>query len=204
MASSSLVSAGSSRLTPWGRGGQSVTPPALKAAKKGCEESFKAFEAALRKHDPQMSIRFQLMCKNKAPGLGDLVSTVDDIVKAANKRHPTNNRTFATRFIKLLERVKDFATIGDVFVGGAQNMVVSGVWGTVRLAIEVCSCRRPAVRIILMPFADISLIVDLLREGFRLTVSGRQVLGVECRIRDVVSGESRTTSACLRISRYCR
>jgi hypothetical protein len=78
------------------------------------------------------------LCKQKAADLGDIVTTVDEIVAAATKRHPTNDRKYATRFIRLFERIREFAIIGDVFVGGAQNMVVSGVWGSVRIAIEVC------------------------------------------------------------------
>lgn len=183
--------------------GQTVTPAALGKAKKACEASLQAFEAALRKHDPKLTVRFGKLCQNSAPGLGDIVSTVDEIVDAAAKRRPTNDRTFATRFIKLLERIKGFATIGDVFVGGAQNMVVSGVWGSVRLAIEVC---RVPVRFLAVGnnrFAGIPLMVHILREGFRNAISNRKVLRVERRFRNIVPREPKASSPCLGIPLCC-
>lgn len=130
MASTSLTPASSPR-SSWGRRRQTsaATSAALENSKKVCESSFETFEAALQEYDPKLLARFRKLCRSKVPGLGDLVTTVDEIVDASTNGHPTNNRTFATRFIKVLERVKEFAAIGDVFVGGAQNMIVSAVWG---------------------------------------------------------------------------
>lgn len=113
--------------------------PALSKAKKQCQQSLINFETALAGYDAASSARFKTLCKRDPPGLADVVDTVDQIVASANKRHPTTSRRFATTFIRVLERIRDFASIGDVFVGGAQNMVASGVWGAVRVAIEVQS-----------------------------------------------------------------
>ncbi|KAH7463982.1 hypothetical protein FOMA001_g17856 [Fusarium oxysporum f. sp. matthiolae] len=47
-------------------------------------------------------------------------------------RHVAGNvgggRCFGTRFVNVLEAVQQFAALGDIVVGGSQNMIACGVW----------------------------------------------------------------------------
>jgi hypothetical protein len=43
--------------------------------------------------------------------------------------------------MKLLETVQRFAAIGDVMVGGSQNIIACGVWSLVRLSMLVSQCK---------------------------------------------------------------
>ena len=46
-------------------------------------------------------------------------------------------RCFGTRFTNILHAVQKFASIGDVFIGGSQNLIAAGVWSVVRMSILV-------------------------------------------------------------------
>ena len=46
-------------------------------------------------------------------------------------------RCFGTRLVNVLEAVQRFAALGDVVVGGSQNMIVCGVWSLVRMSLLV-------------------------------------------------------------------
>jgi hypothetical protein len=46
-------------------------------------------------------------------------------------------RCFGPRFTNFLQGVQQFAALGDVVVGGSQNMVACGVWSLVRMSLLV-------------------------------------------------------------------
>lgn len=47
------------------------------------------------------------------------------------------NQCFGPRFTSFLQGVQQFAAIGDVVVGGSQNMVACGVWVVMRMSLLV-------------------------------------------------------------------
>jgi hypothetical protein len=46
-------------------------------------------------------------------------------------------RCFGPRFTNFLHSVQQFAVLGDVIVGGSQNIIACGVWSLVRMSILV-------------------------------------------------------------------
>ncbi|KAF1841078.1 uncharacterized protein K460DRAFT_247637, partial [Cucurbitaria berberidis CBS 394.84] len=52
-----------------------------------------------------------------------------------NRSQQTGGRCFGPRFTKFLHGVQQFAALGDVIVGGSQNIVACGVWSLVRMAL---------------------------------------------------------------------
>lgn len=46
-------------------------------------------------------------------------------------------RCFAPRLISFLHGVQQFAALGDVIVGGSQNLIACGVWSLVRMSLLV-------------------------------------------------------------------
>ena len=46
-------------------------------------------------------------------------------------------RCFGPRFTKFLHGAQQFAALGDVLVGGSQNLVACGVWSVVRMCLLV-------------------------------------------------------------------
>ncbi|GIK06306.1 hypothetical protein Aspvir_001953 [Aspergillus viridinutans] len=49
----------------------------------------------------------------------------------------TTRRCYGPRFVHVLQAVQQYASIGDVFIGGSQNLVASGVWAAVRLTLTM-------------------------------------------------------------------
>lgn len=49
----------------------------------------------------------------------------------------TTRQCYGPRFVHVLQAVQQYASIGDVVVGGSQNLVASGVWAAVRLTLKV-------------------------------------------------------------------
>jgi hypothetical protein len=47
-------------------------------------------------------------------------------------------RCLGPRFTNFLQGVQQFAALGDVIVGGSQNIIACGVWSLVRMSILVC------------------------------------------------------------------
>lgn len=100
--------------------------------------SLEDFSKALQGYDPGLLNGFQVMCAGRAPGPDDIVQTIKIITATSTKKHTDNRRDYSTRMAGFLQRLVKLAPVGDVIVGGAQNMAVSGAWGAVRLALEVC------------------------------------------------------------------
>lgn len=92
------------------------------------------FEAAL---SPAQKVDFQNERANairKPPETRDVMRLTADIDRRITRRH----RCFGPRFTSFLSSVQQFAALGDVVVGGSQNIIACGVWSVVRMSILVC------------------------------------------------------------------
>lgn len=52
-------------------------------------------------------------------------------------RNRKSRRCFGPRLTNVLQAVQQFSTVVDVFIGGAQSMVASGIWGVLKVSIQV-------------------------------------------------------------------
>ena len=48
-----------------------------------------------------------------------------------------SNRCFGPRFTNFLHGVQQFASLGDIVIGGAQNLIAASVWSLVRMSLLV-------------------------------------------------------------------
>ena len=46
-------------------------------------------------------------------------------------------RCFGTRLTNVLQAIQQFASLGDIVVGGSQNIIACGVWSLVRMTLLV-------------------------------------------------------------------
>lgn len=53
--------------------------------------------------------------------------------------HVSGGRCFGPRLTSILHATQQFAALGDVVVGGSQNLIACGVWSLVRMTLLV-SC----------------------------------------------------------------
>lgn len=70
------------------------------------------------------------------PTAADVIKVTEELNREGAKRHRVW-RPFSTRLVAFLSRIQAFASIGDVIVGGSQNLIASGVWCAIRLCLEV-------------------------------------------------------------------
>lgn len=90
------------------------------------------YEAILLGHE-KASLR-HLKAQNP-PNAVDVVRLTAEIDRTSH----TGRRCVGTRFTSVLQAIQSFAALGDVIVGGSQNMMASGLWALVRFTLQVCT-----------------------------------------------------------------
>ncbi len=76
----------------------------------------------------------QEMSKNP-PNPSDVMRLTAEIDRLASRKG--GGRCFGPRFTNFLQAVQQFAALGDVIVGGSQNIIACGVWSLVRMSLLV-------------------------------------------------------------------
>lgn len=94
-------------------------------------------KAALRNHRSKY-------CES-LPSIQDVMQITAEFNQISNSQKP-GSRCWGTRLTNFLEAVQQYAAVGDVIVGGSQNIIACGVWSLVRLTLIV---KAPPTRIIL-------------------------------------------------------
>ncbi|EEU42700.1 uncharacterized protein NECHADRAFT_84200 [Fusarium vanettenii 77-13-4] len=80
--------------------------------------------------------RFKNLQSQSPPSSDDIIRLTEEINRDGARAH-RSWRPYGTRLVAILERMRQFAPIGDVMVGGSQNLIACGVWAVVRLSLEV-------------------------------------------------------------------
>lgn len=68
------------------------------------------------------------------PGYQDVMRLTEEIDRTASGLLKSR-RCFGPRFTNILHAIQQFAALGDVVVGGSQNIVACGVWSLVRMTL---------------------------------------------------------------------
>ncbi|KAK6821068.1 hypothetical protein PG987_015468 [Apiospora arundinis] len=92
----------------------------------------KALEDFENSLSPEQRAGFQAVRDHAAcspPTIRDVMNLTAEVDLQA--RH----RCFGPRFTRILESVQQYAGIGDVVVGGSQNLIACGVWSLVRMSL---------------------------------------------------------------------
>lgn len=95
-------------------------------------QAISQFEASLSDRAKADFKILKSQAQNSTPGVQDVMAVTAEI----NKR--TTKATIGPRFTNILMAVQQFATIGDVIIGGSQNLPACGVWCVVRTSLVVC------------------------------------------------------------------
>lgn len=94
------------------------------------------FEAGL---DTRQKAAFRITrstARTHPPALKDVMQVTADIDRQAHEKHKSS-RSFGPRFTNMLQSVQQYAALGDVVVGGSQNLIACGVWAAVRMMLQV-------------------------------------------------------------------
>ena len=79
-------------------------------------------------------IRINESLKN-TPGPTDVLRFTSDFNKRVSIL--SGNRCYGPRFHNFLQGVQQFAALGDVVIGGSQNIIACSVWSLVRMSLLV-------------------------------------------------------------------
>lgn len=70
------------------------------------------------------------------PGISDVMRLTAEIDQKTCLK-VSRSRCYGPRFTNFLQAVQQFVDLGDIIVGGSQNLIACGVWSLVRLSLLV-------------------------------------------------------------------
>ncbi|KAM7201216.1 hypothetical protein V8F20_004962 [Naviculisporaceae sp. PSN 640] len=99
------------------------------------DEAIQQFQATL---EPPYVAQFAALQIGGAPKPSDVLKLTEEVNRDAYKVHKTW-RQYGSRLQKALDQIVVFTKVGDILVGGSQNMIACGVWAAVRLSIQIAA-----------------------------------------------------------------
>ena len=94
------------------------------------------FEADLSSEQKAIFRTYSSQSRNTHPTLSDVMQFTAEIDRYA-RRNGSGRRCFGPRFTNVLQAVQQFAALGDIVVGGSQNIIACSVWSLVRMSLLV-------------------------------------------------------------------
>jgi hypothetical protein len=95
------------------------------------------FEAVLTKEQKAGFQMIKTHALSSPPTVRDVMHLTAEIDQKSRHQRGGTHRCFGPRFTKILESVQQYASIGDVIIGGSQNLVACGVWAMIRTTLLV-------------------------------------------------------------------
>ena len=85
---------------------------------------------------PRNEFRALQLRRDFLPSGRDVIRLTEEINQEGQRRHRAW-RPYGARVGAFLARLQALASLGDVIIGGSQNLIACGVWGVVRFSLEV-------------------------------------------------------------------
>jgi hypothetical protein len=106
------------------------------------------FEADLSNEQKSTFRTLKSQSISTTPSSRDVMRLTAEVDRRISKKF--SGQCFGPRFTNFLHGVQQFAALGDVVVGGSQNLIACGVWSVVRMSLLVsifllCHCRRQSL-----------------------------------------------------------
>lgn len=93
------------------------------------------FETELSTEQKNVFRSYRSQSLRSPPDISDVMRLTAEIDRAASGKG--GGRCFGPRFTNFLEVAQQFAALGDVILGGSQNMIACGVWSLLRMSLLV-------------------------------------------------------------------
>jgi ankyrin repeat domain-containing protein 50 len=94
------------------------------------------FEADLSSEQKRSFHAYRSQFYKSCPDIRDVMRLTADIDRHGSGK-AGSGRCFGPRLTNFLQAVQQFATLGDIIIGGSQNLIASGVWSLVRMSLLV-------------------------------------------------------------------
>jgi hypothetical protein len=95
------------------------------------------FEADLSNEQKAVFRNYRSQSRSSPPDPRDVMRLTAEIDHQASGKI-SHGRCFGPRLTNFLQAVQQFAALGDIIVGGSQNLIACGVWTIVRMSLLVC------------------------------------------------------------------
>ena len=92
------------------------------------------YEAALSGEQKAALRISRSQTRESPPNVSDVMRLTAEIDRCASRK---GRRCFGPRLTNLLQAVQQFASLGDIIIGGSQNLIACGVWSLVRMTLLV-------------------------------------------------------------------
>lgn len=93
------------------------------------------FEAGLSNEQKSTFRTLKSQSLSSTPSLNDVMRLTAEIDRRVHNK--AGGRCFRPRFINFLQGTQQFATLGNVVVGGSQNIIACSIWSLVRMSLLV-------------------------------------------------------------------
>ena len=102
-------------------------------------QAISQFEADLSSEQKAAFRIYRSQSQETAPDGSDVMWLTAEIDRRASARAggPGGSRCFGPRLTNMIQAAQQFAALGDVIIGGSQNLIACGVWSLVRLTLLV-------------------------------------------------------------------
>lgn len=94
------------------------------------------FEADLSSDQKATFREYRSQIQHTPPGHNEVMRLTAEIDCDATRKK-RGGHCFGPRMTNFLHAIQQFAAIGDVLIGGSQNLVACGVWSLVRMSLLV-------------------------------------------------------------------
>lgn len=107
-------------------------------------EAVSQFEASLSAEDKAFFCNERSHALKTSPNTMDVMRFTAQIDRGLSGK---TGRCLGPRFTNFLSSAQQFVALGDVIVGGSQNIVACGVWSVVRMSILVRTLAASQIRL---------------------------------------------------------
>lgn len=99
------------------------------------------YEASLSSAQKAEFRSLRSRARRTPPTVDDVMKLTAEVDKGASEKIRAR-RCFGPRFTNILQTVQQYAALGDIIIGGSQNLAACGVWCAVRMSLLVRFSKR--------------------------------------------------------------
>lgn len=88
------------------------------------------------KDEHKRDFHHRRMTENTQISGRDVIKVTEEINQEGGRRHQSW-RPHGTKVGVFLSRIQTLASFGDIVIGGSQNLIATGIWSAIRLALMV-------------------------------------------------------------------
>lgn len=82
---------------------------------------------------------YESQSRSSQPELSDVMQFTAELDRRASGN--IGRKCFGPRLTNFLQAIQQYAALGDVVIGGSQNILACGIWALARMTLLVCMAR---------------------------------------------------------------